>query len=63
MYAIITGQTPICVKYLQQTVRDDAVYTLNDTIFEAFIDDFVAKQPEPSIIPKGKTRIFYVLNN
>ena len=62
MFGIISEEDPVCVKYLQQTSRDSSLFTLNDTVFEAFAADLIEKQPEPTIIPKGKSRILYMLN-
>ncbi len=61
MLVTVVENDPILVCYFEPCSRTNA-YRLNETKFEACLEDFVRKVPEPVIRPVGRNRLFYQFN-
>ena len=56
-FAKITSEVPLEVKYFEPTVKGGYL-SLNDTIFEVFLEDLDDQVHPPETIRKGR-RVFY----
>ena len=62
LFAQITSENPIVVKYFTPTVKG-TYYYLDEKPFDVCSDDLYEKIEPPKIIPKGKHRKFYQFNH
>ena len=62
MYATITLEVTLAVKYLEPT-RSQNEYRLSDTEFEVFRGDMMCKVTDPIIFPVGGDRLYYNLTD
>ena len=58
LYAIVENENPLAVKYFQPTIRGKS-HSLNESIYEASIEDFDKQINPPEIVQKGRNRKYY----
>ena len=60
---LVIGKDPFIVQFVTQLYVGSDVYQQNNLKFELRTGDFVRKLKEPELIPVGRSRVNYYLNN
>ena len=57
LYCYVVNNSPLEVQYFAPGLNDSHI--LNETVYDAFIEDFTDKINPPKVIQKGRLRKFY----